>query len=182
MPMPPAQLVDGELVPAGPSSLAAPPEEKRGRKRGTSVPRWTPEEEQKLKRLVEEHGDKDWPTISSKLETNRSPAGVEQHWQIMNGKRKRTGPPKDEELDLPPDGEPDTEEKKAARMEAAAKLKLAREEEKRFKMEVASRKKEIRKAREGLPKKPVRIRPLSPSPAAHTPSRPPPRCRTPTLS
>ena len=65
--------------------------EKRGRKRGTTVPRWTPEEEARLRALVEELGEKDWISVVGRLETERSPAGVEQHWQIMSGKRKRNG-------------------------------------------------------------------------------------------
>ena len=65
--------------------------EKRGRKSGTKVPRWTPEEEVRLRALVEELGEKDWTSVAGRLETGRSPAGVEQHWQIMSGKRKRNG-------------------------------------------------------------------------------------------
>ena len=65
--------------------------EKRGRKSGTKVPRWTPEEEARLRALVEELGEKDWVSVAGRLETGRSSAGVEQHWQIMNGKRKRNG-------------------------------------------------------------------------------------------
>ena len=71
--------------------------EKRGRKRGTTVPRWTPEEEDRLRALIEELGEKDWLSVAGRLETGRSPAGVEQHWQIMSGKRKRNGAKEDGE-------------------------------------------------------------------------------------
>jgi len=71
--------------------VAADRVEKRGRKSGTKVPRWTPEEEARLRALIEELGEKQWGAVAGRLETGRSPAGVEQHWQIMNGKRKRNG-------------------------------------------------------------------------------------------
>jgi hypothetical protein len=116
--------------------VAADRVEKRGRKSGTKVPRWTPEEEARLRALIEEPGtkpnpgpspspspipspspnpnpnpnpgpkpnpehpkpnpkqelgEKQWGAVAGRLETGRSPAGVEQHWQIMNGKRKRNG-------------------------------------------------------------------------------------------
>ena len=71
--------------------VAADRVEKRGRKSGTKVPRWTPEEEARLRALIEELGEKQWGAVAGRLETGRSPAGVVQHWQIMNGKRKRNG-------------------------------------------------------------------------------------------
>ena len=71
--------------------VAADRVEKRGRKSGTKVPRWTPEEESRLRALIEELGEKSWGAVAGRLETGRSPAGVEQHWQIMIGKRKRNG-------------------------------------------------------------------------------------------
>ena len=71
--------------------VAADRVEKRGRKSGTKVPRWTPEEEARLRALIEELGEKSWGAVAERLETGRSPAGVVQHWQIMNGKRKRNG-------------------------------------------------------------------------------------------
>ena len=168
-PPPPSVEVTAVTEGGGISGDAMQPQKKVRRSRGEKVPRWTTDEEDRLRALVAQYGDRAWAKVAESLATGRTAAGVDQHWQIMNGKRKRTGPPKDEDLDLPPDGEPDTEEKKAARMEAAAKIKLAREEEKRFKMEVASRKKEIRKAREGLPKKPVRTHPAL---RLHTPASP----------
>eukprot|EP00316_Scyphosphaera_apsteinii_P000675 CAMPEP_0119299392 /NCGR_PEP_ID=MMETSP1333-20130426/1469_1 /TAXON_ID=418940 /ORGANISM="Scyphosphaera apsteinii, Strain RCC1455" /LENGTH=544 /DNA_ID=CAMNT_0007300803 /DNA_START=41 /DNA_END=1672 /DNA_ORIENTATION=+ len=64
---------------------------KRGRKSGTSVPRWNAEEEEKLKALVLELGDRAWKQIAERLGTGRSVSGLEQHWQIMVGKRKRNG-------------------------------------------------------------------------------------------
>ena len=66
---------------------------KRPRRSGVKVPRWNEEEEELLKRLVMELGDKAWPECAARLGTNRSGAGVEQHWQIMTGRRKRNGKP-----------------------------------------------------------------------------------------
>lgn len=64
---------------------------KRKRTCGSSVPRWTLEEEERLVGLVEFLGLKSWALISKELGTNRSGSGVEQHWNIMTGKRKRNG-------------------------------------------------------------------------------------------
>ena len=106
------------------ASVAVPGEgekAKRGRKRGTHVLRWTPEEEDRLRALVAEVGEKAWPIVAERLESNRSAAGVEQHWQIMSGKRKRNGERADKQ---PEDGEgapgPSSEEKRAAKAAAVA--------------------------------------------------------------
>ena len=55
------------------------PVKKRRRGQGTSVPRWTPDEEDKLRALVAECGERDWAKVAEKLCTNRSAAGVDQH-------------------------------------------------------------------------------------------------------
>lgn len=67
--------------------------QKRNRLSGGKTQRWTLEEEEKLRFLVQELGPTGhWPTIAERLETGRTTAGVEQHWQIMTGRRKRNTP------------------------------------------------------------------------------------------
>ena len=66
------------------------PKPKRHRTPGGKTQRWNPDEEEKLRLLVNEYGASGhWPLISEKLETGRTTAGVEQHWQILTGRRKR---------------------------------------------------------------------------------------------
>lgn len=50
---------------------------------GAPVPRWTPEEEERLKMLVHELGEKSWQHIADRLGTNRSGTGIEQHWWAL---------------------------------------------------------------------------------------------------
>eukprot|EP00967_Tisochrysis_lutea_P094471 scaffold137339_cov33-Tisochrysis_lutea.AAC.3 len=64
---------------------------KKRRTPGVKVPRWSEEEEVKLRTLVQEHGTKDWAKVATELGSHRSPAGVDQHWQILSGKRRRNG-------------------------------------------------------------------------------------------
>lgn len=64
---------------------------KKRRTPGVKVPRWSDDEEKKLRALVTEHGTKDWAKVAGDLGTNRSAAGVDQHWQILSGKRRRNG-------------------------------------------------------------------------------------------
>ena len=59
---------------------------------GFTVGRWSSAEESSLKELVSELGEKSWATVAERMGTGRSKAGVEQHWQIMTGKRAQ-GPP-----------------------------------------------------------------------------------------
>ena len=47
--------------------VAADRVEKRGRKSGTKVPRWTPEEEARLRALIEELGEKQWGAVAGRL-------------------------------------------------------------------------------------------------------------------
>mmetsp|Transcript_4560 Transcript_4560/g.9878 ORF Transcript_4560/g.9878 Transcript_4560/m.9878 type:complete len:419 (-) Transcript_4560:115-1371(-) len=68
------------------------PKKKRERRSLGKAQRWTQEEEVKLKEMVNElgaHGH--WTTIAERLGTGRSGGGVEQHWQIMAGRRKPRG-------------------------------------------------------------------------------------------
>ena len=52
--------------------------------------RWNHDEEEKLKKLVEEHGAKgSWRKISELLGSGRSASAVEQHWQVMTGPTRR---------------------------------------------------------------------------------------------
>eukprot|EP00908_Phaeocystis_cordata_P008197 Transcript_18861.p2 GENE.Transcript_18861~~Transcript_18861.p2 ORF type:complete len:422 (+),score=101.74 Transcript_18861:50-1315(+) len=63
---------------------------KRERRQTGKITRWTEQEEQQLKALVDELGATGrWAEIASRLATERTPAGVDQHWQIMCGRRKR---------------------------------------------------------------------------------------------
>jgi len=64
---------------------------KKRRTPGVKVPRWSEEEEGRLRALVNEHGIKDWAKVAGALGSHRSPAGVDQHWQILSGKRRRNG-------------------------------------------------------------------------------------------
>ena len=58
--------------------------------------RWVEEEEDDLKRLVEELGDARWEQVAEQLGTGRSTRGAEQHWEVMQGThafvKKRKGP------------------------------------------------------------------------------------------
>ena len=63
---------------------------KRERRSSGKVLRWTNEEETALRKLVAELGSSgQWTTIATRLGTNRTGAGVDQHWQLMTGRRKR---------------------------------------------------------------------------------------------
>lgn len=53
---------------------------KKRRGQGTSVPRWTPEEEDTLRQVVAGIGERSWPQVAERLGSNRSAAGVDQHW------------------------------------------------------------------------------------------------------
>ena len=64
-----------------------------GQKPWVKLTRWNDEEEIMLRDAVEEFGEKAWQQCAERLATGRSAAGVEQHWQIMMGKRKRDGKP-----------------------------------------------------------------------------------------
>ena len=85
------------LPPATTQMMAPPPapaEEptKVVRAKGVARARWNRDEEERLKKLVEEHGAKrSWQKISEKLGSGRTASGVEQHWQVMTGQRQRNG-------------------------------------------------------------------------------------------
>lgn len=51
--------------------------------------RWTVDEEARLRTLVQEMGKGKWAAVAEALGSGRSASGVEQHWQIMIGQRKR---------------------------------------------------------------------------------------------
>ena len=72
---------DEDYAPAG----------KRPRKRTASVGRWTDKEEKLLREAVAALGTRNWAGVAEWLVTGRSAAGVQQHWEIMQGKRKRDG-------------------------------------------------------------------------------------------
>ena len=73
------------------ATIEEPQAKKVRRSRGEKVPRWTSEEEERLRALVGQNGDRAWVKVAEALGTGRTPAGVDQHWQIMSGKRKRNG-------------------------------------------------------------------------------------------
>ena len=54
---------------------------------------WTPEEEQHLQELVDEHGEGDWswPTIAEELGTGRTKEAVEEHYNDMLERRRIPG-------------------------------------------------------------------------------------------
>ena len=85
------------LPPATTQMMAPPPapaEEptKVVRAKGVARARWNRDEEERLKKLVGEHGAKrSWQKISEQLGSGRTASGVEQHWQVMTGQRQRNG-------------------------------------------------------------------------------------------
>ena len=62
---------------------------KRSRRSYGKQPRWTAEEETALIKLVGELGTSSWDAVATRLETQRTGAGVSQHWQLMSGARKQ---------------------------------------------------------------------------------------------
>lgn len=90
----PTNMIDVVLAEPAITVSASPAEElskTRRRRSRTTVPRWTSEEEEQLTALVTSLGEKAWVEVSTQLGSGRTPSGVEQHWQIMTGKRKRDG-------------------------------------------------------------------------------------------
>ena len=68
--------------------------EPKGRRQvGTKVPRWSPDQDERLRELVGLHGDrgKSWEVIAGLLEGGRTPTAVEQHYHILIGKRRKSG-------------------------------------------------------------------------------------------
>ena len=89
-PLPPAttQMVPGMAPPPAPAEEPT----KVVRAKGVARARWNRDEEERLKKLVEEHGAKrSWQKISEALGSGRTASGVEQHWQVMTGQRQRNG-------------------------------------------------------------------------------------------
>ena len=74
------------------ADLAA--KQKRHRKSTGKQFRWTSAEEERLRLLVEELGasGKVWEEIAARLGSGRTPSGLQQHWQIMCGKRGSGAP------------------------------------------------------------------------------------------
>ena len=74
------------------ADLAA--KQKRQRKSTGKQFRWTSAEEERLRLLVEELGasGKVWEEIAARLGSGRTPSGLQQHWQIMCGKRGSGAP------------------------------------------------------------------------------------------
>ena len=62
-----------------------------GAERRTSA-RWTTEEEAILKQAVGELGKGKWTVVAERLGSGRSPSAVEQHWQIVAGRREHLQP------------------------------------------------------------------------------------------
>ena len=47
--------------------------------------RWTPQEEEDLRKLVEELGEEQWDAVAERLGTGRTGRGAEHHWGLMTG-------------------------------------------------------------------------------------------------
>jgi len=102
----------------------------RARPVGAKVPRWSAVEDEKLKGLVAELGDKNWKEVASRLEHGRSATAVEQHYNIIIGKRKRPGAKEGEgegELSVEPLDEAGRAAKAHEVAEAAAQRQADRE-------------------------------------------------------
>ena len=92
---------------SSPGSLETCGERSRRESRVPRRQRWEPEEEASIRELVAELGTtragkggkpdrvsvsaKNWAVISERLGTGRSTGAVRQHWDIMNGKREKSG-------------------------------------------------------------------------------------------
>ena len=90
--LPAAVLPDPIEVPANPNPVAADSGGKRSDRAGKKVPRWNQEEDQRLLTLVEQlgtEGKSDWASIAQQLGTGRTPTAVDQHWNILTGKRPK---------------------------------------------------------------------------------------------
>ena len=93
-----APEVEGEVVAVTAVALpateadGAPDAKGRSRASGVKIPRWTPAEDEKLKELVALHGTRAgaWGVIAGQLEGGRSATAVEQHYQILIGKRRKS--------------------------------------------------------------------------------------------
>ena len=79
---------DDQLPPKKAKKGAAEPKKSR---EGEKKPKWTPEEDERLKALVAELGEANWREIAARLNPGRSATAVEQHYNILIGKRKKPG-------------------------------------------------------------------------------------------
>ena len=109
---------DGKRGLANGLRTGAPPPKKRGRpsKKGgrppktvtatASAPPWTPDEEQHLQELVDEHGEGDWswPTIAEELGTGRTKDAVEAHYNTMLERRRMPGTDQEQKLRIDASG------------------------------------------------------------------------------
>ena len=75
-------------------AVASSGQENAGKRKRKGLPavRWTPTEEDRLRILVDEIGERGWSTIAERLGSSRSATAVEQHWQIMVGRRRKATP------------------------------------------------------------------------------------------
>ena len=81
----PSQIVPSDLI-----AEAAKNKTLRPTRQGKMVPRWTNEEEAVLMRAIGGVDPKGrWHEIAAQLGEERSAMAVEQHWQVMVGKRKK---------------------------------------------------------------------------------------------
>ena len=79
-------MVVAEEVPAAPEGeapAAASTKGSRASRQGKHVPRWTTEEEELLKTLVAELGERKWSELARRMNYGRSAASVEQHWCVL---------------------------------------------------------------------------------------------------
>ena len=147
MPMMPVQMVAAEATVAQDMSEDM---KKRSRKSGSTVPRWSAEEEERLKAIISTIGDKDWTMISDQLGTGRSNSGVEQHWQIMTGKRKRDGKTLDQEEEMDAEDSGVKVEVRAAKAEAKAARAADRVEKSEAKLAEKAEKDAMKAEREAI--------------------------------
>lgn len=185
-------------VPVDDNDEVVQPDKKRSRRSGGKVPRWNEAEEALLRTAVAELGEKKWDECAGRLGTGRSGAGVEQHWQIMMGKRKRNGKPDHCDctvtvlvgIEFPADAEviiahERAQPAKAARQEAREEKARAKDEKRRAKVEareekaMAKEEKQAAKAakaaakeqRQKLPKSAWRPAPAHPPQSRRAPAR-----------
>ena len=87
------------------------PAAQKVRRAGSTCARWTVAEEQRLTEAVTELGERAWGDVAARINAEnpargrvaeRSVSSVEQHWQVMTGRRQVKRPRKESIAGMPP--------------------------------------------------------------------------------